>query len=45
MAISPHPGLTHGPRRLGFYLQDNHIVSEGGAAPMAGWPDAWTVVG
>ncbi|MDR7468124.1 MAG: M24 family metallopeptidase [Armatimonadota bacterium] len=45
MAISLHPGLTYGARRLGFYLQDNHIVSEGGAVPMAGWPDVWTVVG
>ncbi|MDR7550819.1 MAG: M24 family metallopeptidase [Armatimonadota bacterium] len=45
MAISLHPGLTYGERRLGFYLQDNHIVSKGGAAPLAGWPDVWTVVG
>jgi len=45
MAISLHPGLTYGEHRLGFYLQDNHIVSEGGAMPLAGWPDVWTVVG
>jgi Xaa-Pro aminopeptidase len=45
MAISLHPGLTYGEGRLGFYLQDNHIVSEGGATPLAGWPDVWTVVG
>ena len=44
MAISLHPGLTYGERRLGFYLQDNHIVSLGGGRPLAGWPDIWTVL-
>ncbi len=45
MAISLHPGLVYGDRKLGFYIQDNHIVSELGGRPLAGWPDVWTVLG
>lgn len=45
MAISLHPGLVYGDRKLGFYIQDNHIVSEQGGRPLAGWPDTWTVLG
>ncbi len=45
MAINVHPGLAHGDRLLGLYVQDNYIVAEGGAQPLSGWDHHWHVLG
>lgn len=45
MAINVHPGLAYGERFLGLYVQDNYVVSDGGAESLSGWDHRWHVLG
>lgn len=45
MAINVHPGLAYGDALLGLYVQDNYVVTEGGAHPLSGWEHRWHTLG
>ena len=44
MVINVHPGLVAADTYLGFYIQDNYIVSDKGAEPLSGWERKWHVL-
>jgi Xaa-Pro aminopeptidase len=44
MALNVHPGLVWGDRLLGYYVQDNFVVSEGGSKPLSDWEHEWHVL-